>query len=212
MDPACNPSSSNERVTQNNTLLVVHCFPKQATGATPRLTDGVLGPDNLHSPTTDFAYTLAGPSQFGRFETWIKFEFASRVSLANITLHYYCTGQSPQLQLSDGSGVVAPPVSPPCDSTAQIQCMTISINTSTRMVILEVLRNNNTIYISEIKFFTDQSPNAGVCCLRPHTNQPGTLSADGITSTLPHTGQTTAMATPKTSPTSGQCMPVIQLL
>ena len=93
--------------------------------------------------------------------------------------------------------------------------MTISVNTSTRMVILEVLRNNNTIYISEIKFFQ-----SGVCCLRSHTNtpttdsrtsamemptpshnQPGTLSADGITSTLPHTGQTTAMATPKTSPT-----------
>ena len=220
MDPACSPSSSNERVTQNNTLRVVICFPRQNISATPRLTDGVLGPDNLHSPTTDFAYTLAGLSQFGTFETWIQFDFISHVSLASVTLHYYCTGQSPQLQLSDGSGMVTPPVSPPCDSTAQIQCLTIRVNTSTRTVILEVLRNNNTIYISDVEFFTDQSPNAGVCCLRSHTNtpttdsrsssmemptpshnQPGTLSADGITSTLPHTGQTTAMATPKTSPT-----------
>ena len=40
---------------------VVTCFTRQAIGATPRLTDGVLGPDNLHSPTTDYAYTLAGP-------------------------------------------------------------------------------------------------------------------------------------------------------
>ena len=87
-------------------------------------------------------------------QTWITFEFASRVSLASVTLHYYCTRQSPQLQLSDGSGVVAPPVSPPCDSTAQRQC--VNVSTSTRVVYLKVLRNNDTIYISEVKFFAGQ--------------------------------------------------------
>ena len=148
-DPACDPPSTSMRARHNS---VVRCFPSQATGATPRLTDDVLGPDNLTSPTTDYTYTLAGPSQFGLFETWIKFEFASRVSLASVTLHYYCTGQSPQLQLNDGSGVVAPPVSPQCDSTAQRQCLTINVSTSTTVVNLEVLRNNNTIYISEVKF------------------------------------------------------------
>ena len=128
----------------------VRCFPRQATGATPRLTDGVLGPDSPTSPTTDYAYTLAGSSQFGQFR--IKFEFASCVSLASVTLHYYCTGQSPQVQLNDGSGVVIPPVSPPCDSTAQRQCLTINVSTSTKVVNLEVFRNNTTIYISEVKF------------------------------------------------------------
>ena len=152
-DPACDPPSDSVRATPNSP---VTCFPRQATGATPRLTDGVLGPDSPTSSTADYAYTLAGPSQFGLFETWIKFEFASRVSLASVTLHYYCTGQTPQLQLCDGSGVVAPPVSPPCDSTAQRQCLTINVSTSTNVVNLKVLRNNNTIYISEVKFIAGQ--------------------------------------------------------
>ena len=147
-DPACEPPSSSMRGTPNSP---VTCFPsQQATGATPRLTDGVLGPDNLTSTTTDYAYTLAGNSSF---EVWITFEFVSHVSLASVTLHYYCTGQSPQFQLNDGSGVVAPPVSPPCDSTAQRQCFTFSTNTTT--VLLKVQRNN-TIYISEVKFCKGQ--------------------------------------------------------
>ena len=157
-DPACEPPSSSMRSTPNS---LVTCFPRQATGATPRLTDGVLGPDNLTSTTTDYAYTLAGPSQFGLFETWIVFEFTSRVSLASVTLHYYCTGQSPQLQLSDGSGVVAPPVIPPCDSTAQRQCFTFSVNISTMRVNLNVFRNDITIYISEVKFIKGQPHNKG---------------------------------------------------
>ena len=124
----------------------VTCFPKQSTGATPRLTDGVLGPDSLTSPTTDYAYTLAGTSQFGLFETWIQFYFASYVSLASVTLHYYCTGQSPQLQLNDGSAVVA-----------QRQCLAFNFGTGIKtVVILKVLRNNNTMYISEVKFFEGQ--------------------------------------------------------
>ena len=152
-DPACDPPSTSMRARPNS---VVRCFPSQATGATPRLTDGILGPDNLTSPTTDYTYTLAGPSQFGQFETWITFEFASRVPLASVTLHYYCTEQSPQLWLRDGSSVVAPPVSPPCDSTARRQCFTFSVITSTKQVNLELLRNSNTIYISEVKFIAGQ--------------------------------------------------------
>ena len=154
VDPACDPPSSSVRVTLNS---VVRCLPRQATGATPRLCDGVLGPDNPTSSTVDYAYTLAGPSQFGLFETWIQFEFVSRVSLASVTLHYYCTGQSPQLQLRDGSGVMAPPVSPPCDSTAQRQYFTFSVSTSTTTVTLKVLRNGNAIYISEVQLFIGQS-------------------------------------------------------
>ena len=153
-DPACDPPSSSTRSTLNSP---VNCFPRQATGATPRLCDGVLGPDNPTSSTADYAYTLAGSSQFGLFETWIRFYFASYVSLASVTLHYYCTGQSPQLQLRDGSSVMAPPVSPPCDSTAQRQYFTFSVNTSTRTVMLEVLRNGNAIYISEVQLFIGQS-------------------------------------------------------
>ena len=154
-DPACSPPSSSMRGTPNSP---VTCFPRQATGATPRLTDGVLGPDSPTSPTTDYAYTLAGSSQFGLFETWITFDFTSRVSLASVTLHYYCTGQTPQLQFQGGSGVVAPPVSPPCDSTAQRQCFTFNVSTSTEQVNLKVLRNSNTIYISEleVKFIAGQ--------------------------------------------------------
>ena len=156
VDPACDPPSSSARATPNG---LVTCFPSQANDATPRFTDGVLGPDSLTSPTTDYAYTLAGPSQFGAFETWIRFYFTSRVSQASVTLHYYCTGQSPQLQLSDGSGVVTPPVSPPCDSTAQRQCFTFNVSTSTMQMNLEVLRNDNIIYISEVKFIAGQPHN-----------------------------------------------------
>ena len=154
-DPACEPPSSSMRGTPNSP---VTCFPsEQATGATPRLTDGVLGPDNLTSNTTDYAYTLAGKSPTGTLKVWIQFEFFSRVSLASVTLHYYCTGQSPQFQLSDGSSVVvAPPVSPPCDSTAQRQCFTFNVSTSTMQMNLKVLRNDNIIYISEVKFIEGQ--------------------------------------------------------
>ena len=150
-DPACDPPSSSIRDTSTSP---VTCFPsQQATGATPRLTDGVIGPDNLTSTTTDYAYTLAGNSSF---KVWIQFEFVSRVSLASVTLHYYCTGQSPQFQLNGGSGVETPPVSPPCDSTAQRQCFTFSISTNTTTVALKVQRNDNTIYISEVKFCEGQ--------------------------------------------------------
>ena len=152
-DPACDPPSSSMRTTPNSP---VTCFPRRTTGATPRLTDGVLGPDNPTSSTADYAYTLTGSSQFGLFETWIQFEFTSRVSLASVTLYYYCTGQSPQLQLSDGSGVVTPPVSPPCDSTAQRQCFTFNVSTSTMQMNLNVLRNDTIIYISEVKFTEGQ--------------------------------------------------------
>ena len=152
-DPACDPPSSSVRDRPNSR---VTCFPRQATGATPRLTDGVLGPDNLTSTTTDYAYTLAGSSKIGLFENWIQFDFVSREPLASVTLHYYCTGQSPQLRLNDGSGVQTPPVSPQCDSTAQRQCFTFSVSTSTSEVTLKVLRNDNTIYISEVKFFKGQ--------------------------------------------------------
>ena len=155
VDPACDPSSFSARGTPNSPVI---CFPRQA-GATPRLTDGVLGPDNLTSPTTDYAYTLAGSSQFGQFEIWIRFDFTSHVSLASVTLHYYCTGQSLQLRLSDGSGVGTPPVSPLCDSTAQRQCFTFNVSTNTTSVNLEVLRNGNTIYISDVKFFEGQPHN-----------------------------------------------------
>ena len=156
VDPACEPPSDSMR---NTSTSPVTCFPRQARGATPRLTDGVLGPDDLTSPTTDYTYTLAGSSQFGqkKIETWITFDFTSRVSLASVTLHYYCTGQSPQLQFSDGSGVMAPPVSPPCDSTAQRQYFTFSVSTSTTTVVLKVQRNDNTIYISEVQLFIGQS-------------------------------------------------------
>ena len=153
VDPACEPPSSSMRGTPNSP---VTCFPRQATDVTPRLTDGVLGPDSPTSPTTDYAYTLAGSSQFGLFESWITFDFTSHVSLASVTLYYYCTGQSPQLQLSDGSGVVAPPVSPPCDSTAQRQCFTFNVSTSTMQMYLNVLRNDTIIYISEVKFTEGQ--------------------------------------------------------
>ena len=152
-DPDCDPPSSSMRNTPNSPVI---CFPRLVTDATPRLTDGVLGPDNLTNPTTNYAYTLAGPSLTGLFETWIVFDFVSRISLASVTLHYYCTGQSPQFQLSDGSGVVAPPVSPPCGSTAQIQCFIFNVSTNTMSVVLKVQRNNNTIYISEVKFCEGQ--------------------------------------------------------
>ena len=85
--------------------------------------------------------------------------------MASVTLHYYCIAKSPQLQLNDGSGVVVPPVSPPCDSIAQRQCLTFSVSTSTTSVFLQVLRIHNTIYISEVKFIAGQ-PSVDLCVER----------------------------------------------
>ena len=71
-DPACDPLSSKLR-----NVTIVNCFPRQATGATPRLTDGVLGPDYL-TITTDYAYILDGPPTT-TFEAWIELNFAPNI-------------------------------------------------------------------------------------------------------------------------------------
>ena len=145
----------------------VTCFPRQS-GATPRLTDGVLGPDNPTSTTTDYAYTLDGLTPILLFENWIQFDFVSRISLASVTLHYYCTGQSPQLQLQlqlqirEGSFLLnISPFSPPCGSTTRRQCFTFSLhaNINITSVSLRVIRDDSTMYISEVKFFEGQPHN-----------------------------------------------------
>ena len=79
------------------------------------------------SLTTDVAYTLGGPSPTGQFETWIKFVFISRVSLSHVTLHYYCTGTPPQLQLVDASGMATSTMTPSCGVTAHRHSLTFNM-------------------------------------------------------------------------------------
>ena len=103
-DTACSPAFV-DRTTPNT---VVSCYRRQFNGVTPKLNDTKLGPENgLPNATTDVAYTLAGNSPAG-FETWIVFKFIGRVSLSHVTLHYYCTGTPPQLQLMDTGTIIIP--------------------------------------------------------------------------------------------------------
>ena len=144
-----------ERVTPK---AIVSCFMRQ-TGDTPKLNDTELGPENgLPSPTTDVAYTLGGPSQTGQFETWIKFVFVSRVSLSHVTLHYYCTGTPPQLQLVDASGMETSTMTPSCGDAARRQSLTFSIIQLVIVLSLSAKRNGGYFYLTEVQFFNEPTP------------------------------------------------------
>ena len=128
------------------------------TGDTPKLNDTELGPENgLPSPTTDVAYTLGGSSETGLFETWIRFEFTSRVSLSHVTLHYYCTGTLPQLQFKDATSIMTPP----CGDTAYRHSLTFNMSGSTQSVAFMVKRNEGYFYLTEVQFFNESTPDPG---------------------------------------------------
>ena len=134
---------------------------RRATGDTPKLNDTDLGPENgLPSPTTDVAYTLGGISPAGLFETWIEFIFVSRVSLSHVTLHYYCTGTPPQLQLVDASGMATSTMTPSCGDAAHRQSLTFSIIQLVRIV-LSVKSNGGYFYLTEVQFFNEPTPDPG---------------------------------------------------
>ena len=145
-----------DRSTPNS---LVSCFRRLA-GVTPKLNDTDLGPENgLPSPTTDVAYTLGGSSPTGLFETWIKFEFARRVSLSHVTLHYYCTGTPPQLQLVAASGMATSTMTPSCGDAAHRQSLTFSI--IQLVIVLSVKRNGGYFYLTEVQFFNEPTPDPG---------------------------------------------------
>ena len=127
------------------------------------MTLSYVGPENgLPSPTTDEAYTLSGTSMTGLFETWIVFEFLSRVSLSQITLYYYCTETPPQLQLKDASGMPATSIiTPSCGDTIHRHSLTSNVSSSTTLVTFTVKRNGGYLYLTEIKFFSNSIPDPG---------------------------------------------------
>ena len=158
-DTACSPASNQGRPTPR---YLVSCFMRRLTGDTPKLNDTELGPDNgLPSPPTDVAYTLGGPSPTGHFETWMQFEFVSRVSLSHVTLHYYCTGTPPQLQLRDSSGMATSTMIPSCGDTAYRHSLTFNMSGSTRSVAFMVKRNGGYLYLTEVQFFNAATPYPG---------------------------------------------------
>ena len=134
---------------------------RQITGATPKLNDTDLGPDNeLPNPTTDVAYTLGGPAT-GLLKTWIQFEFVSRVSLSRVTLHYYCTETPPQLQLVDASGRATSTMIPSCGDTAYRHSLTFNMSGSTPSVDFMVKRNGGNFYLTEVQFI-NSIPDPGI--------------------------------------------------
>ena len=158
-DTACSPASNADRPSPN---AVVSCYMRQTTGDTPKLYDTELGPDNgLPSPTTDVAYTLGGSSPTGQFETWIRFQFVSRVSLSHVTLHYYCTGTPPQLQLVDASDMATSTMTPSCGDTAQRHSLTFSIIQLVTVLVLSVKRKGGNFYLTEVQFFNEATPDPG---------------------------------------------------
>ena len=158
-DTACSPASNVDRPTPN---ALVSCFIRSSTGDTPKLYDTELGPQNgLPSPTTAVAYTLGGPSKTGLFERWIVFVFVSRVSLSRVTLHYYCTGTPPQLQLVDASGMATSTMTLSCGYTAYRHSLTVNMSSSIRSVTFIVKRNGGYFYLTEVQFFNEQTPDPG---------------------------------------------------
>ena len=143
------------------------CCQGKATGATPRLTvDDVLGPDNLTSPTTDYVYTLIGPTHT-HIGSWIRFEFISPVSLTSVILRYYSNDpeQPPQLWFRDFSNAVSSPISPPRNITEQRQCLVCDVKMTTTMIDIEVIQKGNPIHISEVQFY-EQGNYSSNCSVR----------------------------------------------
>ena len=157
-DRACSPASNMDRPTPN---AIVECFMRLITGVTPKLNDTDLRPDNgLPSPTTDVAYILGGPAT-GLFETWIQFEFVSRIPLPRVTLHYYCTGTPPQLQLRDASSMATSIMTPSCGDTAYRHSLTFNMSGSTLSVTFIVKHNGGNFYLTEVQFFINSIPEPG---------------------------------------------------
>ena len=151
-DTACSSAFNVDRQSLN---AVVSCYMRQSTGDTPKLNDTELGSENgLPSPTTAVAYTLGGSSKTGQFEMWIAFEFIGRVSLSHVTLHYYCTGTPPQLQLVDASDMATSTMTPSCGDVAHRQSLTFSIILLVRIV-LNVKSNGGYFYLTEVQLFNE---------------------------------------------------------
>ena len=158
-DTACSPASNKERPTPNT---IVSCFRRQSTDITPKLYDTELGlQTGLPSPTTDMAYTLSGVSMTGLFETWIEFEFVSRISLSHVTIHYYCTGIPPQFQLVDASGMATSIMTPSCGDTAHRHSLTVNVSSSTTLVNFRVKSNGGNFYLTEVQFFINSTSDPG---------------------------------------------------
>ena len=158
-DTACSPVSNTDRATPK---AVVSCFRRNSTGVTPKLYDTELGPQTgLPSPTTDMAYTLSGLSMTGLFETWIVFHLVSRISLSHVTIHYYCNGTLPQLQLVAASGMATSTMTPSCGDTAHRHSLTFNVSSSTPSVAFSVKRNGGYFYITEVQFFINSISNPG---------------------------------------------------
>ena len=156
-DQACYPASSLDRSSPRS---IVTCFRRQSTSAAPKLYDNELGQKGLPSPPTDVAYTLSG-NVTGVLETWIGFVFVGYVSLSRVTLHYYCTGTPPQLQLVDALGMVTSTMTPSCGDTAHRQSLTVYMSSFTEYINLVVKRNGGYFYLTEVQFFNEPTPDPG---------------------------------------------------
>ena len=97
----------------------------------------------------------------GLFETWIGFVFVSRISLSRVTLHYYCTGTPPQLQLRDASVMATSIMTPSCGDAAHRQSLTVYMSSLTTYIELRVKRNGGYLFLTEVQFFNDPTPDPG---------------------------------------------------
>ena len=97
----------------------------------------------------------------GLFEAWIVFRFDSRVSLSRITLHYYCTGTPPQLQLVYASGIATSTMTPSCGDAAHRQSLTFNIPVIHLVIVLGMKRKGGYFYLTEVQFFNDAIPDPG---------------------------------------------------
>ena len=159
-DNACSPPSSVNGHETNGSV----CWSDFTPFIFPKLTDFEIGPEEFPSTHIEFTYILNG-STAGDFERWIDFTLTehlqvSGVPLAQVTLHYYCTGPPPELQLSDGSNMTPPdpPKIPSCGENATRQRLSFDYNHNTNHVLIFVKRNGGQFYLSEVQFILMSIP------------------------------------------------------
>ena len=158
-DPACQPSSSEVRGSH---LSAVSC--EQRGDDAPKLIDSDCRMVNSTGNTTDYAYTLMGPSDTGLFERWLQFNFKSFKPLSAVTLHYACSGEPPQFQLDNNRGTKTSPFQASCDNTTQCLMINASELHSIKFMTLEVQRSRTVIlYLSEVQFFTEGITHSMIC-------------------------------------------------
>ena len=98
-------------------------------------------------------YILNSTSNSGSYVRWIEFHYVNQVTITCVVLHYYCSGNPPQIQVGDLAGSPDSFMPIPHHSTAtQRQNISFDACYKTKHINLHVKDYGGQFYLSEVYF------------------------------------------------------------